>query len=193
MNCQRIRVWFYSYNIFLFLWYLLFVKRSLANLHAFKPSIMSSIKTKINEIIHNLADMVWIIDGYSTSNLSRKADKMPTHAYHYHLIGEVSFEILIYVISSYEKIKSIWVHILIIFQWLKQAQSQQKNLIGCHQADGNRYITTTFILATEPVFSLSAEKLFKRLFSGNPRALLVCLLVEKDVSESSKLLPRAER
>lgn len=60
----------------------------------------------MNEIIHNLVDMVWIIDGYSTSNWSRKADKKLTHAY-YHLIGKVPFEILSYVISSYEKVKSI--------------------------------------------------------------------------------------
>lgn len=50
--------------------------------------------------------------------------------------------------------------------------------------------TTTLIFATLLAFSLSIEKLLRRLFSGRPRDLPVTLLVEIKDSESSKLLPR---
>jgi hypothetical protein len=38
--------------------------------------------------------------------------------------------------------------------------------------------TTTLIFATELVFSLSTAKLFRRMLSGKPGALPVCLLLE---------------
>jgi hypothetical protein len=76
-------------------------------------------------------------------------------------------------LSRFTKLPTMANLVCIVFKTEGRCQQIQVN-----ETTQKKKHTTTLIFATELVFSLSATKLFRRLLSGKPGALPVCLLFE---------------